>query len=224
MRQIPLAIGLGPEPGFENFQSGRNDLVLEVLSHWREPGPPIYLHGPAGSGKSHLIAALAGLVRELGGRTGWFDADSPLPWTFDEGWTLIVIDQAERLDPARQHAAFTLFVEAAPHGTQVLGAGRLPPVDLPVREDLRTRFGWGPVYELQALDEAGTRAVLRREAEARGILLAEDVMDYLMTRFARDLGSLKGLLHRLDRFSLAEKRAITVPLLKRMLAEGEVAA
>jgi DnaA family protein len=44
-------------------------------------------------------------------------------------------------------------------------------------------------------------------------------MDYLLTRFARDLGSLMALLAQLDRFSLAERRAVTVPLLKKMVNE-----
>ena len=164
MRQIPLAIGLGNEPGFDNFVVGDNGLALHALQALQLPSPPVYLHGPAGAGKSHLLAALSAAVRQAGGRCAWFDADAPLPWTFDEGWSLVVIDGADRLDAAHQHAAFTLFVEAATHGVQMASAGRLPPVALPVREDLRTRFGWGPSYPLVPLDEAGTRAALRREA------------------------------------------------------------
>ena len=63
------------------------------------------------------------------------------------------------------------------------------------------------------------RAALRREADRRGTFLSDDVMDYVMTRFARDLKHLMAQLDRLDEFSLATKRAITVPLLKQMLAE-----
>jgi DnaA family protein len=63
------------------------------------------------------------------------------------------------------------------------------------------------------------RAALRREADRRGVMLSDEVMDYLMTRFSRDMASLMGLLDRLDSFSLAEHRAVTVPLLKKMVAE-----
>ena len=224
MKQIPLAIGFDSEPDFDSFVVGDNAAALEALLSLRSLAPPVYLHGPEGSGKTHLLAALARQVRRAGGRCAWFDAADPLPWDFDEGWSLIVIDGAERLDPLHQHAAFTLFVEAATHGVQMASAGRLPPVDLPVREDLRTRFGWGPVYALQSLDEAGSRAALRREADRRGIFLSDEVMDYLLTRFSRDLASLMALLSRLDRFSLAERRAVTVPLLKKMILEEGVAA
>jgi DnaA-homolog protein len=219
-----LAIGFETEPDFASFVPGDNVIALAALSAWSAPSAPVYLCGPTGSGKTHLLQALARQVRQLGGRCGWFDADHPLPWTFDEGWALIVIDGAERLDGARQHAAFTLFVEAATHQVQMACAGRVAPLALEVREDLRTRFGWGPVYALQPLSEAGVRAVLRREADRRGVMLSDEVMDYLMTRFARDLGSLMALLARLDSFSLAEHRPVTVPLLKKMVAEeGELA-
>lgn len=219
MKQIPLAIGFEAEPDFEHFVPGTNALLLATLQEMPLPSAPIYLYGPAGCGKSHLLSALAARVRAEGGKVGWFDAGQPLPWVFDEETALVVIDGAERLDPERQHAAFTLFIEAASWGSQMASAGRLPPVDLSVREDLRTRFGWGPVFAVQALSEDDTREVLRHEAERRGMDLSDEVIVHLMTRFSRDLHSLMRLLDRLDRFSLAERRSVTVPLLKRMVAE-----
>ena len=100
-------------------------------------------------------------------------------------------------------------------------AGRLPPVDLPLREDLRTRLGWGLVLSLECLSETETRAVLRQEADRRGILLSDEVMGYLLTRFERDLKHLMQLLGRLDHYALGEGRPVTVPLLQRMLAERD---
>ena len=104
---------------------------------------------------------------------------------------------------------------------QLAASGTCPPVDLPVREDLRTRLGWGHVFALQPLGEDLTRATLRREADRRGIFLSDEVMDYLLTRFARDLKHLMALLDRLDGYALAQQRAVTVPLIRRMLAEGQ---
>ena len=222
MQQIPLAIGPEPLPTFDSFLPGPN---AEALSHLRELGEgaaPVYLWGPAGSGKTHLLRALAHRQQERGARVGWFDAPDEVPWPLAADWALVVIDRCEALDATAQHAAFTLFVDAATQGVTVAAAGRLPPVDLPLRDDLRTRLGWGHVFALQPLAEAETRAALRREADRRGIFLSDDVMDHLLTRFARDLGSLMRLLDRLDRFSLARSRAVTVPLLRAMLAEEGV--
>jgi DnaA family protein len=219
MQQIPLAIGTPPLPTFETFLEGPNAQAVQHLRDLRGAAPPVYLWGPAGSGKTHLLRALAHAVQARGERAGWFDAAEPLPWTLAPDWTLVVIDRCEALCAQAQHAAFALFVEAASQGVQLAAAGRLPPVDLPLRDDLRTRLGWGHVFALQPLAEAQTRAALRREADRRGIFLSDEVMDHLLRRFARDMDSLMRLLDRLDHYSLARSRAITVPLLRSMLAE-----
>ena len=209
MRQIPLRIGPGPVPTFENYAPGANAAALAALRARPLPAS-LYLWGPAGAGKTHLLRALAAAAE---GRV----LTGPVAW--EDGAGLVLLDGCESYDAARQHAAFALYVEAATAGVPVVAAGRLPPVDLPLREDLRTRLGSGPVFALQPLSDDDTAAVLRREASRRGITLADEVLAYLLTRYARDLGSLMGLLDALDAFSLAEKRAVTVPLLRKMLAE-----
>jgi DnaA-homolog protein len=65
---------------------------------------------------------------------------------------------------------------------------------------------------------------LRREADRRGLFLSDDVMNYLLTHFERDLKSLVAMLDRLDHFALTEKRAVTVPLIRHMLAQAAVPA
>jgi DnaA family protein len=228
VRQIPLAITPDTAFTFESFVAPVGSGNAAALNHLRglplqapaQIAAPVYLWGPPGSGKSHLLHALAGAVQARGDRAAWFDAATGAPWPFDAHWQMIVIDDCERLDAAQQQAAFTLLIEAAtPPGVQVVAAGAAPPVDLPLRDDLRTRLGWGHVYALQPLSEEQTRAALRREADRRGIFLSDDVMHYLLTRFSRDLKHLMTLLERLDEFALAERRAVTVPLLKRMFEE-----
>ncbi|MEF7613923.1 DnaA regulatory inactivator Hda [Aquincola sp. MAHUQ-54] len=218
MRQLPLAFGPRPPQTFDSYLARANAPAVAHLQALSLPAAPVYLWGPAGSGKTHLLHALILAAQERGERAGWFSAQAPLPFEFDDTWSLIVIDDADALDAPRQHGAFTLFVEAMTHGVQLVAAGRMPPVDLPVRDDLRTRLGWGHVFALQPLGESEARAVLRREADRRGIFLSDEVMDYVLSRFSRDLKNLMGLLDRLDDFALAEQRAVTVPLLKLMLA------
>jgi chromosomal replication initiation ATPase DnaA len=99
----------------------------------------------------------------------------------------------------------------------VLAAGLLPPSALTLREDLRTRLGWGQVLALELLTEAQTREVLRQAAKARGLALSEEVMDFTLRRFSRDLGHLMQLLDTLDRYALQTQRALTIPLVKSML-------
>jgi DnaA-homolog protein len=223
MRQLPLAIGPAPLPTFDSFIAGSHAANAAALAHLRslpQPGAaPLYLWGPSGSGKTHLLQALAGAAQARGARLGWFDAASPLPWPYDAAWSLVVLDAVEGFDEARQRAAFALFIEATAQGAQLAAAGSLPPVDLPLREDLRSRLGWGHVFALQPLAEADARAALRREADRRGIFLSDEVMAFLLTRFARDLKHLMALLDRLDEYALAEHRAVTVPLLRKMFEQ-----
>lgn len=220
MKQIPLALAAHNAPTFDTFVAGSNAMALQHMRSLQASSPPVYLWGPSGSGKTHLLRALAQRFHEQGARLGWFDPSTPPNWSVDESRSLIVFDACDAFDADQQQAAFALFVDATARGIPVAAAGCLPPVDLPLRDDLRTRLGWGHVLALQPLSEAETRAALRRDADRRGLFLSDEVMDYLLTRFARDLKHLMALLDRLDAYALASKRAITVPLLKQMLAEA----
>ncbi|MGA0610134.1 DnaA regulatory inactivator Hda [Caldimonas sp. KR1-144] len=218
MRQLPLAIAPGPAPGFDNFVPGTNAAALAALRRRPLPATPLYLWGETGTGKTHLLQALARELRDgEGASIGAFGVRSSAPWAWDETWRAVLIDDCESLDAAQQHAAFALFVEAQGAQVPLVAAGRLPPVDLPLREDLRTRLGFGLVFQLQPPTEAEVRAALRREADRRGIFLSDELMRWVMLRHARDLGSLMGLLDRLDVYALERQRAVTVPLLREML-------
>ena len=59
--------------------------------------------------------------------------------------------------------------------------------------------------------------MLRQAADARGIFLRDDVVDFMLTRFSRDMGSLMQLLDHLDRYALRTQRAVTIPLIRSML-------
>lgn len=229
MKQLALDIGLASAPTLGRFVSGANEAALRHLQLWvgdkaaRAPRSPVptYLWGPSGSGKTHLLIGVREALREQGASAGWLDAGLLEPPPFDEQWAAVLLDDVHLYTAVQQQAAFQWFVQALhPARGQprwVVAAGAVPPADLRLREDLRSRLGWGHVYQLHLLGEAERRAVLRREADARGVFLADEVMDYMLRRFSRDLGSLMALLDQLDGYSLQTKRAITIPLLRSML-------
>jgi DnaA-homolog protein len=225
MKQIALDIGLASAPSFANFFCGPNEAALKHVALWagnalRSP-VPTYLWGESASGKTHLLKAVCEALREQGAASGWMDASMMEPPDFDERWAAVVLDDCHLYTAVQQQAAFNWFVNAlnAPDGRPrwVLAAGNAPPADLQLREDLRSRLGWGHVFALQALTEIERRAVLRKEADARGVFLSDDAMDFILSRFSRDLGSLMQLLDQLDAYALQTKRAITIPLIKSML-------
>ena len=225
MRQIALDIGLSTGPTVANFFAGPNEAALKHLQLWvgadlRSP-VPTYLWGEAGSGKTHLLKATCEALREQGAQVGWMDARLAEPPEFDERWAAVVMDDCHLYTAVQQHAAFNWFVNALSSADGrprcVLAAGALPPADLKLRDDLRSRLGWGHVFQLQALTDAERRAVLRQQADARGVFLGDEVMDYILTRFSRDMASLVQLLDQLDGYSLQTQRPITIPLIKSML-------
>ena len=229
MRQIPLDLGPVSMPGLDEF------IVEEAAHHalnWLKDWPSAhsaqvpgaYVWGPGGSGKTHLLRAMVPRALAAGHHVMWVSAQGCQMWDADEpeAPTLALIDDCERLDAHLQHLAFNLFIESAASAEtagplSIVAAGAVPPIDLPVRDDLRTRLGWGLIFALSPLSEHGVREALHAEATRRGIALDEGVVSYLLVRYSRDLTFLMGLLDRLDRFALAEHRTVTVPLLKQML-------
>jgi DnaA family protein len=225
MKQIALDIGLSAGPTLANFCAGPNLAALQHLELWlgdkrtaqsRSP-VPTYFWGPSGSGKSHLLKAAREGLREQGARVGWLDASVHNAPDYSESWAAVLMDDVHVYTAAQQQVAFNWFVNAHALQRPVMAAGEYAPVELKLRDDLRTRLGWGHVFGLQLLSESERRAVLRQAADDRGVFLGDEVMDFMLTRFSRDLGHLMELLELLDGYSLQSKRAITIPMIKSMM-------
>lgn len=226
MQQLVLDMGLGQGATLDNFCTGPNVQVLQHLKLWlgqpdaalavRSP-VPIYLWGASGCGKSHLLQATHAALQAHGQTAGWLGASAASAPEFDERWAAVLLDDVHAFDASQQQMAFNWFVNAQTRQIAVIAAGSLPPADLKLRDDLRTRLGWGHVFALQVLGEAERRQVLRDSAQARGIALSDEVMDFMLTRFSRDLGSLMALLDLMDGYALQTQRAITIPLIKTMM-------
>jgi DnaA family protein len=198
-RQLALPISPPPEPTLENFVPGAN---AELLAHLRRlragefAESVLYLWGEPGSGRSHLLAASA--------RPG-----------------LAVADDVEGLDEGRQIGLFNAINAAREAGTTVLAAGNAPPAQLALREDLKSRLAWGLVYQVKPLSDAEKALTLHGEAARRGLKLSDEVVWYLLTHVRRDLHSLTGLLDQIDRASLEQRRAVTLPLVRELIRSLE---
>jgi DnaA family protein len=193
MKQLALGISPPPQPTLENFVPGANAELLARLRDFRSgrfPEAVLYLWGEPGSGKTHLLRACAG-------RT--------------------VVDDVQKLAEPDQIGLFNAINEARESGGQVLAAGNAPPAQLPLREDLKSRLAWGLVYEVKRLTDEERAVYLRSEASRRGMRLGDDVVAYLLTHARRDLPTLTGILERLDRASLEQKRPVTLALVREIL-------
>ncbi|GAB4212327.1 MAG: DnaA regulatory inactivator Hda [Rhodoferax sp.] len=223
-QQLVLDMAEPPMPTLDTFLAGPNAAALEHLRLWlgppgavRRSPVPTYLWGEPGCGKTHLLQAVRGALVQQGLRVGWLDVTTALGEAFDPDWAAVLLDDVQAFDLARQQQAFAWFVQAQTAATAVLAAGSLPPTDLALRDDLRSRLGWGTVFALQPLSDDQRRMVLRDSARARGLRLSDEVVAFLLHRFSRDLGSLMTLLDLLDGYALQTRRPISIALIKSML-------
>ncbi len=199
MRQLPLPISAAAQPSLDNYVAGANAEALErvrALARGALKEAVVYLWGEPGSGRTHLLRAAA--------------RANP---------ALVTADDVEALDAAAQQALFNAINAAREGGPAVLAAGEAPPAGLALREDLRTRLGWGLVYQLKPLTDSDKALYLQTEAARRGLVLGDEVARYLLTHLPRDLGSLHAVLDRLDRHALARQRPLTLPLVREALSK-----
>lgn len=215
MRQLLLDLVPDLPPTLENFAAGGNADALTALAGWlaadnREPC--LFLWGDSGAGKSHLLRAVA-----AGGAVYADAAADPDLASLAGEAAFIAVDNVEALAADGQIALFNHFNRLRVAGGRLLAAGRLPPAQLALREDLRTRLGSGLIYRLRPLSDAEKTAALGEQAARRGMRLPPEALDYLLARAPRDMRSLAALLAALDRYSLEHKRPVTLPLLREVL-------
>ena len=217
MDQLVLDLTPTPLPAFDNFLAQRNREVITALT--AEDGERfIYLWGEPGSGKTHLLQAWIAHAERLGRASIYLDGQKEHLPDFAREASFIAVDHVDDLAPDDKITLFSFYNSLKESGEgRLLMAGRKPPMAAAVRDDLRTRLGWGLVLEVKALSDDDKLAALRTHAANRQLAIADDVFRYLLTHWRRDLSSLIGMLDMLDRYSLALRRPITVPLVKNVL-------
>ena len=218
MEQLVFELATPEPPRLSNFLPGRNLELVAALTgfasgHSSETGFLIW--GASGAGKTHLLHAAVALAQEHGlGAHFYAEPGAVEPET---GAGLVAIDRVDKADTLAAGRIFTLYNRLKQDGGRLLAASCAPLAALSLREDLRSRLGWGLVYEALPLADAEKAAALASYAAQRGFHLSAEVIDYLLRHGRRDMRTLLATLAALDRLSLAAKRPVTVPLLKQWL-------
>jgi len=218
-----LRIGLRDSATYANFLPGANAAALYTLQQAIEPF--VYLWGGSGCGKSHLLQAACHAEAERDGSPAYLPlrelatADSSICQGL-EHMSLVCLDDLQAVVGQRgwEEALFHLYNGVRESGGRMIVAADASPFALAVElPDLRSRLGWGPVFALQALDDAGKLSALQLRAQVRGIELSDEVGAYLLRRAPRDMHALFALLERLDQASLAAQRRLTIPFVRELL-------
>jgi DnaA family protein len=212
MRQLILDLLPESPPSLDNFVTGGNAESLSAFTEWlagTRADISFCLWGENGSGCSHLLQA-SGFT--------YIDAllDPSLGCATDE--LHIAVDHVDALDETGQITLFNYFNRLKMAGGMLLTAAPQPPAHLTLREDLRTRLGSGLIYRLKPLSDAEKAAALAGQAKERALKLPPESIDYLMRHAPRDMRTLSAFVEALDRYTLEHKRAVTLPLLRELLA------
>jgi DnaA family protein len=241
-KQFALDIGHTPKASLENYLPGSDRALISTLQtladSWKqatskETSNPLnhrwmYWWGPEGSGRTHLLQAMANAAEHVGLTVFSLTPAEPISWVRleerisalaqNEQPSVITVDDVDRLDERLVGALFRILnTVQASKNIHIFMAGNAAPANLELREDLRTRLGWGLIFQTQLLGDDEKIQALEQAAKDRGLVLSPEVVPWLLNRFYRDMPNLMALIDALDAYSLETKRAVTLPLVRELL-------
>ncbi len=217
-RQLALELPVRPALGRDDFLlADCNGDAIAWLDRWPDwPGRVLVVHGPPGSGKSHLAGVwrrLGGAIEIEAGRLG----DEPPP-----AGASVLLDDADRslAGAASERALLHLLNYVREGGGSLLLTGQTAPARWPVGlPDLASRLAAAPAVGIGTPDDALLAAILAKLFHDRQVQVGPDVISYLLSRIERSFAATRDIAHRLDAAALGAKRPITVPLARRVLED-----
>jgi chromosomal replication initiation ATPase DnaA len=211
-----LAIDLPHRPAFgraDFLASECNAAALHWIERWSDwPKPVLVLHGPAGSGKSHLVH----LWCERSG--GVLIAGDALTQPDELArHRAVALDAADR---AAERALLHLYNCCLEAGASLLVVAREAPASWPIAlPDLASRLRAAPAVAIAPPDDALLAAVLVKHFADRQVRVEPPIIGFLVRRMERSFATAGALAERLDRLALGAGRPLTLALARRVLAE-----
>jgi chromosomal replication initiator protein len=235
-----------PRYSFDNFvvcRGNENAYRFALMLAEEEARNLLYVYGPAGSGKTHLLAALG---KRLMARADLSTASGAIPYiSFKEIDQLYhgeyPAEQTSRLAERFQNAPalliddlhlipdnvnirvelWQIFNDFLNAGRKIAVTGLYHPRELPTLDDhLTSRLLWGLVARMDVSDDDSRRLIMKKLAGDRQVWLSADVIDYLLLHASRDIPSLAEVLESLNRRALSTGRKISLRLAREVL-EGK---
>lgn len=226
-QQLPLTFEPRERYTFDAFVCGPNQLAVDLVRTMAcgEGETQILIWADEGNGKSHLLQAACNLASQSRMTVCY------LPTMEIVGQSAQIFEGLEQLDmvciddidaimqsAAWEEALFDLINRIRDAGKRILLAASTSPESSLIKlVDLRSRLGWGPVFHLLELDDQGKIEALQKRADQFGLEMTDNVANYLLTHYPRDLFDLFERLDHLDKASMAMQRRLTIPFIKSVL-------
>jgi len=227
---MALPLSHNDRASFDNYWVGNNyELVTALRSIVQAQAieqSVLYIYGPSGSGKSHLLFAAMRLAKQDGVQTSYISLSDEhvsvdMLGILDVS-NLVFIDSIDAWagDQDKERALFTLFEQIKHSGGRLVLASPQPPESsgFDIR-DLISRLMSGLIYGLHPLTEEQQLDAIKMRANQRGLLISEETVKFLLKHSSRDNRELFTVLEQVDQASLVEKRRITVPFIQSLFSE-----
>jgi DnaA family protein len=212
-----------------NFFPVGNEEAFSAFNGWLKGDtdkPVLFLHGVAGSGRSHLLQAACRFVSDKKQPSVYVPAGEPdISREFIsqlDPKSTVCIDDLDQVvgDVYWEEAVLEVHERLLSSSGRLLLAALQPPRVLGLTlPDLATRLAAGGVYRIQPLTELALPHAMQLRAQRRGLELPDDVVEYLLRRVPRNSEAIFDLLDRVDEAAFARKRRLTVPFVREFAKE-----
>lgn len=226
--QLAFAFRWNSAADLASFESqGNEEAVAAIRRLAGSEGESLYLAGPFGSGRSHLLQAACGEVSQAGGTAVYVplsDYIDTAPTLLEglERLSLVALDDIDRIsgNAVWEEAVFHCYNRARETGTRLVVAAADAPDAIGIQlPDLVSRLSALLRFRLNAPDDDRRQRILARAAAQRGLDLPLAASAFLLRHEARDLHHLMHVLDALDAASLRTGRRLTVPFIRAVLAD-----
>ena len=199
MDQLLLNILPVPQKNFTNFVAGKNIEIVSSLKAFNNDSDStqlVFLWGPEGSGKSHLIDSLTNTNIEK-------------------------IEDIQQFSHDQNRELFMLINDIKSQNKKlIITCDRSPDELNEIDDDLHSRLKWGLVLNLSPLTDEDKFQIIKIKSKENGCHIEDKVINYCLRHLRRDLHTLINTFQALDEWSLKSKRAITINLIKDLQREN----
>jgi chromosomal replication initiator protein len=237
----PVYTRLNPDYLFDSFVEGEGNRLARAAAYSVAHNPgrgynPLFIHGGAGLGKTHLLHAIgqAAIARNINvictsaeQFTNEFVAALRDRTTEEfrnkyRSIGMLLVDDIQFIGGKEQteESFFHTFNELHNTNRQIVITSDKPPKSMPLLEErLRSRFQWGLIVDIQPPDYETRLSIIRSKARQRGLILPHDVLELIARETQSNIRVLEGSLNRVFAFAKLMNAAPTLEIARKALED-----
>jgi len=228
---------------FDSFVTGTSNRFAHAaaLAVAETPGRsynPLFIHGSAGLGKTHLLQGIVHYIHNTypNYKARYVSTETFLnefveaiktstTSTFKRRYRdidVLLIDDIQFMEGKEglQEEFFHTFNSLHGAGRQVVLSSDRPPRNIATLEDrLRSRFEWGLITDIQPPDIETRLAILRKKTESQQTNVPDDVLEFIASLITNNIRELEGALIRVSAYASLTQEPLTSDLAKRVLGD-----